>query len=63
MSALLYRDLIVHNKQFERKIAVSHMQEVFKHLDRDGSALLHAHSGFKFAFPVNKSGCGDFGVC
>jgi len=37
MSAQHYRDLIVQDKQLKKKIAVSHMQEVFKHMDDDGS--------------------------
>ena len=53
MSAHHYRDLIVRDKQWRGKFAVSYMQEVFKHIDMDGSALLHAHSGFEVASLVN----------
>ena len=37
----------------ERKSAVSYMQEVFKRMVMDGSALLHDHSGFEVAVLVN----------
>merc|ERR1719493_586173 len=37
MSAQHYRELIVQEKQHAREIAVSHMKEVFRQIDRDSS--------------------------
>ena len=37
----------------ERKSAVSYMQEVFKHMVMEDSALLHDHGGFEVAVLVN----------
>mmetsp|Transcript_34250 Transcript_34250/g.90424 ORF Transcript_34250/g.90424 Transcript_34250/m.90424 type:complete len:724 (+) Transcript_34250:68-2239(+) len=42
MSAQHYKDLIIQEKQHEREIAVSHMKEVFRQIDTDGSGEIAA---------------------